>query len=187
MTWYTNLVGSPVGPLFIAVDEAGAVVRIEFVRDRSVAGLLAGPVVEDAARTAHVERQLAEYFAGRRRDFDLQLAPEGTAFEKQVWAALREIPYGETRSYGAIARELGRPGSARAVGRANGANPLPIVVPCHRVLGADGSLTGFGGGLETKERLLELEGALTSRSPLPKGEEKVQEQDTRQQSLPWSS
>jgi methylated-DNA-[protein]-cysteine S-methyltransferase len=165
MTFYTRLVASPVGPLFLAVDEAGAVVRIEFVRDRPVADLLperGAHLVEDAARTAHVERQLAEYFAGERRDFDLELAPRGTAFEKEVWAALRAIPYGETRSYGELARVLGRPGSARAVGRANGANPLPIVVPCHRVIGADGSLTGFGGGLETKERLLELEGALTS-------------------------
>jgi methylated-DNA-[protein]-cysteine S-methyltransferase len=168
MICFTNVVDSPVGPLFLAVDEAGAVVRIELVKDRSIAGLFTEPgtrLVEDAARTAHVERQLAEYFAGQRRSFDLELAPRGTPFEQEVWAALRAIPFGETRSYGEIAAALGRPGAARAVGRANGANPIPIVVPCHRVLGSDGSLTGFGGGLEAKERLLELEGAKLPLSP----------------------
>jgi methylated-DNA-[protein]-cysteine S-methyltransferase len=168
MTLFTNIVDSPVGPLFLAVDEAGAVVRIEFVKDRPVADLFPEPVtrlVEDASRTAHVERQLAEYFAGKRRSFDLELAPRGTPFEQEVWAALRTIPFGETRSYGEIAAALGRPGAARAVGRANGANPIPIVVPCHRVLGSDGSLTGFGGGLATKERLLELEGRTLPLGP----------------------
>ena len=104
--------------------------------------------------------QLGEYFAGRRRTFDLPLTPEGTTFQCSVWMALRAIPYGATISYRALAERIGRPSAMRAVGAANGRNPLPIVVPCHRVIGADGSLTGFGGGLPTKRFLLELEGAL---------------------------
>jgi methylated-DNA-[protein]-cysteine S-methyltransferase len=164
MTYYTTTFDSPCGPLLCVVDEAGAVVRIEFYKDgysqRVVERLRAkgAEIVEDASRTAEVRRQLAEYFAGERRDFELALAPEGTPFERAVWAELSKIPFGETRSYGEIAAILGRPGAARAVGRANGANPIPIVVPCHRVIGADGSLTGFGGGLGVKSRLLELEG-----------------------------
>jgi len=164
MIYYTTTVESPCGPLLCVVDEAGAVVRIEFgngrdaqkvterMQDRGI------EVIEDPARTAEVRRQLAEYFAGERREFDLALAPAGTPFERSVWDELRRIPFGETRSYGEIAQALGRPGAARAVGRANGANPIPIVVPCHRVIGSDGSLTGFGGGLDAKSRLLELEG-----------------------------
>jgi methylated-DNA-[protein]-cysteine S-methyltransferase len=105
-----------------------------------------------------VESQLAEYFQGRRRYFDLKLAPSGTDFQLAVLAALQTIPAGETRSYLDIANQIGRPKAVRAVGAANGRNPLPIVIPCHRVIGADGSLTGFGGGLEAKRLLLELEG-----------------------------
>ncbi len=104
--------------------------------------------------------QLAEYFARRRTAFDLPLAPEGTPFEREVWAALRTIPYGETRTYGELARQLGRPNACRAVGRANGRNPLSILLPCHRVIGAGGRLTGYAGGLAMKEALLRLEGAL---------------------------
>ena len=104
------------------------------------------------------ELQLAEYFAGKRRSFDLNLAPQGTEFQLAVLAALQTIPYGETRSYLDIAIQIGRPKAVRAVGAANGRNPLPIVIPCHRVIGADGSLTGFGGGLESKLSLLQLEG-----------------------------
>ena len=106
-----------------------------------------------------LREQLAQYFAGRRRTFSLKLAPAGTDFQQATWRALVEIPYGETASYAEIARRVGRPAASRAVGAANGANPLPIVVPCHRVIGADGSLTGFGGGLPIKRALLELEGA----------------------------
>lgn len=104
-------------------------------------------------------KQLQEYFAGTRRRFDLALAPSGTPFQLSVWKALSEIPYGQTTSYGELARSLGFANAARAVGLANGANPLPIIVPCHRVIGADGSLTGFGGGLKIKRALLALEGA----------------------------
>lgn len=114
---------------------------------------------EDPVALAAPLAQLQEYFAGERRDFDLELAPEGTDFQQAVWAALREIPYAETTSYGAIATALGDPGASRAVGAANGSNPIPIIVPCHRVIGADGSLTGFGGGLARKRWLLEHEGA----------------------------
>jgi len=112
-----------------------------------------------AAPFAPALAQLNEYFSGRRRAFRLPLAPEGTAFQLAVWEALKAIPYGQTVSYGELARRLGNVGGARAVGLANGANPLPIIVPCHRVIGADGSLTGFGGGLYIKRTLLCLEGA----------------------------
>jgi methylated-DNA-[protein]-cysteine S-methyltransferase len=124
---------------------------------------------EDAAPFARARRQLDAYFAGRLKAFDLDLAPEGTAFQLAVWRALASIPYGTTRSYGELARRIGRPRAVRAVGLANGANPLPIVLPCHRVIGADGSLTGYGGGLEAKRLLLRLEGAWPAdrRIPLP--------------------
>jgi methylated-DNA-[protein]-cysteine S-methyltransferase len=104
-----------------------------------------------------VERQLGEYFRGKRERFDLKLNFVGTAFQNQVWEALLRIPYGQTRSYGEIARELGNPKAVRAVGAANGRNPIAIIAPCHRVIGASGALTGFAGGLEAKEHLLDLE------------------------------
>lgn len=116
-----------------------------------------------AARAAQL--QLGEYFAGRRREFDLRFEPRtGSEFERNVWKLLCEIPYGKTTSYGAIAAEFGLVNGARAVGRANGANPIPIIIPCHRVIGRDGNLVGFGGGLKLKRELLELEGAI---APLP--------------------
>jgi methylated-DNA-[protein]-cysteine S-methyltransferase len=104
-----------------------------------------------------VRRQLDEYFAGARHTFDLDLKLHGTSFQRSVWSALVEIPYGETVSYGELARHLGNPAAVRAVGLANGRNPISVIVPCHRVIGADGSLTGYGGGLENKRHLLELE------------------------------
>ncbi len=118
-----------------------------------------GTWLQQTAAFRPASTQLREYFAGARRHFELALAPRGTPFQLAVWQALRAIPYGQTVSYGEIARRLGRPEAARAVGLANGANPLPILVPCHRVIGADGSLTGFGGGLPIKRALLQLEGA----------------------------
>ena len=104
-----------------------------------------------------VAQQLGEYFAGQRRVFDLPIEPQGTRFQRDVWQALREIPYGQTRSYADIARQIGNPKAVRAVGSANGNNPIAIVVPCHRVIGSNGSLTGFGGGLDSKRFLLALE------------------------------
>ncbi len=104
-----------------------------------------------------VRTQLGEYFAGERRSFDLPLEPAGSPFQRQVWRALREIGYGEALSYGELARRIGRPNAPRAVGAANGANPLSVVIPCHRLVGADGTLTGYGGGIERKRLLLDLE------------------------------
>lgn len=148
---------SPVGPLLLAADATG--LRHVFFQ--------AGPQPvrppdawrRDAAPFARALRQLDEYFGGARRTFRLRLAPHGTPFQLAVWTLLCQIPYGETLSYGELARRVGLAGGARAVGLANGANPLPIIVPCHRVIGADGSLTGFGGGLYIKRALLSLEGA----------------------------
>ncbi len=161
MTIHYQHVDSPVGPLLIAASDAG-LHAIEFhaaqhpvTRDHTwQAGSHA---FIDAARA-----QLAEYFGGTRQTFDLPLSPAGTAFQQAVWRALVGIPYGHTISYAELARRVGRPAASRAVGAANGRNPLPIVLPCHRVIGANGSLTGFGGGLPTKRFLLELEGALTA-------------------------
>jgi len=114
------------------------------------------------ARTA---KQLAEYFAGKRTRFELDLAPEGTAFQRRVWDALLEIPFGVTRSYGEIAHRIGRPAASRAVGAANGRNPIAIIIPCHRVIGSNGALTGFGGGLPAKTFLLKHERALPEKRP----------------------
>lgn len=120
--------------------------------------------VRDTTRFAEVKRQLEEYFEGTRREFDLRLSPEGTDFQKLVWEALRDIPYGTTISYQELANRIGAEKAVRAVGAANGANPIPIIIPCHRVIGADGSLTGYGGGLERKRWLLDHEAA---QRPLP--------------------
>ena len=116
--------------------------------------------VRDDEALADVRRQLEEYFAGERTSFDVKLHMEGGAFQRTVWHALTEIPYGETISYGELARRIGQPDKARAVGTANGANPIAVIVPCHRVIGADGKLVGYGGGLDNKRRLLELESGL---------------------------
>jgi methylated-DNA-[protein]-cysteine S-methyltransferase len=146
---------SPIGELLLAGDEDG-------LRRVSMS-----PFAVDAEWTrddeafANARQQLEQYFRGDRRDFDLPVQLDGNRFELSVWDALRSIPYGETASYGEIARELGHPDAPRAVGAANGRNPVAIIVPCHRVIGADGSLTGYGGGLERKRFLLDLEaGAL---------------------------
>ncbi len=110
------------------------------------------------------ERQLSEYLEGKRRAFDLPLRLDGSDFQKEVWEAVTRIPYGQTASYGEIALLIGKPKASRAVGAANGANPIPIVIPCHRVIGADGSLTGYGGGIALKSRFLALEGILPAPS-----------------------
>jgi methylated-DNA-[protein]-cysteine S-methyltransferase len=147
---------SPIGPLLIAGDD-DAIRGIWFPEDRRPQAPEPGWTEARRGPVADACRQLEEYFAGQRRQFDLPLAPEGTAFQRSVWRCLEEIPYGETISYAELARRVGKPGAARAVGSANGANKIPIVIPCHRVIAADGALGGFGGGLETKEKLLALE------------------------------
>lgn len=151
---YTEI-ESPVGRLLIAADEAG-LHHILFDSERRPAIPRSG-WRHDPASLEPVVEQLEAYFAGERRHFDLELAPRGTEFQLRVWTALTEIPYGETASYRDIAERLGDPAAVRAVGAANGRNPLPIVVPCHRVIGSDGSLVGYGGGLDVKRRLLALE------------------------------
>ena len=144
---------SPVGGLLLTGDEQGALRSIQLPRRhaRSPEWQLA-----DAPFAGAIE-QLSEYFAGERTAFELELVARGGGFDQAVWERVAEIPYGETLSYGQVAREIGHPDRARAVGSANGRNPLPIVIPCHRVIGADGSLVGYGGGLELKRTLLELE------------------------------
>lgn len=146
---------SPIGELLVAGDDR-ALTRVHMQLSRRPTRVGAGWQRDDE-RFAAAREQLDEYFAGRRREFDLELDLRGSVFEQRVWAALREIPYGETRSYGQIATAIGAPGQARAVGAANGRNPIAVVVPCHRVIGADGSLTGYAGGLERKRLLLDLE------------------------------
>lgn len=146
---------TPVGELLLAGDDQG-LRQVDFQDGPHPAKPQLG-WREEEKPFREVIRQLKEYFAGKRRRFDLPLAPEGTDFQLKVWRALRTIPYGETWSYGQLSRRIGKPEASRAVGAANGRNPLPIIVPCHRVIGADGSLTGFGGGLKIKQQLLELE------------------------------
>jgi methylated-DNA-[protein]-cysteine S-methyltransferase len=154
---YWHQMATVIGPLLLAGTE-GALTNVYFQSGPR-------PVrpdprwVRSAVAFAEAERQLNEYFSGSRQVFDLPLAPSGTAFQLAVWHTLQGIPYGQTISYGQLARTLGNANGARAVGLANGSNPLPVIIPCHRVIGADGSLTGFGGGLDIKQALLRMEGA----------------------------
>jgi len=152
--YYTSY-ESPVGPLLLAGD-ADALRLVSFESSKHAAPPQAD-WKQDKAPFAEVIRQLQAYFRGELRKFDVPLALEGTEFQLNVWNALRGIPYGETISYLQLAERIGKPKAVRAVGLANGSNPIPIIVPCHRVIGSDGSLTGFGGGLSTKKMLLELE------------------------------
>jgi methylated-DNA-[protein]-cysteine S-methyltransferase len=147
---------TPVGILLIVGDDA-AVECISFPRHGKAVKPEPGWQESQRGAVAEAIRQLREYFAGKRTGFDLPLAPKGTEFQRAVWRQLQEIPYGATISYGELARRVGNTKAARAVGSANGANPLPIVIPCHRVIAGDGSIGGFGGGLPTKEILLALE------------------------------
>lgn len=153
---------TPIGTLTLAADADG-LRRIDFPPPRPPPA--DEEWIEGESRVLlQARRQLEEYFAGTRRDFDLPLSPRGTDFQRRVWNTLAEIAYGDTWSYRDLALRLGKPTATRAVGAANGRNPLPIVLPCHRVIGADGSLTGFGGGLPTKAFLLRLEGSLPEGS-----------------------
>ena len=153
---YWTTVDSPLGPLLLMADD-------DSITGLHMDGKAHGPAqpgpdwIENPSRFAEARRQLEEYFAGDRTEFDLPLRPTGTPFQQEVWAALRTIPYGEVRSYREIATQIGRPGASRAVGLANGRNPIAVIVPCHRVIGASGALTGYGGGLDRKRLLLDLE------------------------------
>lgn len=166
MMYYTYL-ESPLEPLLLVSDgealtgifmtnpQYGLPVEQDWIQDSSIA-----PIPQAKA-------QLEAYFAGTLQEFDLPLRPRGTPFQEQVWKALLSIPYGTTTSYAELARRIGRPGSVRAVGQANAHNPISIVVPCHRVIGADGSLTGYGGGLDRKSALLFFEAAVKAGGPRP--------------------
>ncbi|MCY4489504.1 MAG: methylated-DNA--[protein]-cysteine S-methyltransferase [Deltaproteobacteria bacterium] len=152
---YYDWMESPLGDLLIVADES-ALRMIRFSRGRHPGNVEDG-WHQGGLVVAEARRQLDEYFAGGRKHFDLPVAPAGTPFQLRAWRALQDIPYGETRSYGEQARALGRPAAVRAVGAANGHNPIPIVIPCHRVIGGDGRLTGYAGGLDIKKHLLDLE------------------------------
>jgi methylated-DNA-[protein]-cysteine S-methyltransferase len=152
MTYHT-FVGSPIGPLLLLSD--GRALTGLYMNERIVPeGSVENPEMEPFPL---VKAQLTEYFAGERRDFDVPLSPRGTTFQRVVWAHLRDIPYGSTISYGELARRIRSPKACRAVGLANGKNPISIIVPCHRVIGSNGKLTGYGGGIENKRILLDLE------------------------------
>jgi len=152
-------IATPFGPASIAADDSGALTEFSF------SALKSG----DAGEYPEIARQIEDFFTGRRRSFDLRLAPRGTDFQKRVWAELARIPFGETISYGTLARRIGTPSASRAVGRANATNPIAVIVPCHRVIGADGTLTGYAGGLDLKRKLLEWEQAEAGREPLLQG------------------
>jgi methylated-DNA-[protein]-cysteine S-methyltransferase len=158
-----EIVESPAGPLAFAVDKWGVLVVLKFAEgeyERTIEQDLEHEgfeTEEDLSRTARGREELLEYCAGERRTFDLPLAFAGSEWQRAVWQALTRIPFGETRSYAEVAEMAGRKGAARAVGRANSTNRLPLVVPCHRVIGANGSLTGFAGGVHLKTRLLDHE------------------------------
>ncbi len=150
-----RLVDTPVGTLHLAATAAGLTHVVYPAKDHG--GPAGDGSPEAVAILDRTEIQLREFFAGQRQAFDLPLAPKGTDFQRAVWTALATIPFGETRCYGELATAIGRPGSARAVGAANGANPISVIVPCHRVIGANGKLTGYAGGLAAKQVLLALE------------------------------
>jgi methylated-DNA-[protein]-cysteine S-methyltransferase len=148
MTFH-NQIQTPFGPVHTTVNAAGALLALRFAP-------YDGPIAPEA--TAWADREILEYCRGERQTFTVPVEPPGTDFQRTVWAMLREIPFGTTRSYGELARELGKPNAARAVGRANATNPVALVVPCHRVIGSSGALTGFAYGVEIKRQLLTFEG-----------------------------
>lgn len=152
-----DIIPSPVGDLSLVAAPSGAIRFVGFGKDTAWISRQGNELTRDPSAVAELRSQLQEYFAGERQQFKLALEPKGTAFQLEVWKYLESIPYGETRSYGEVARAIGKPDSVRAVGTANGANPIAIIIPCHRVIGTNGSLVGYGGGLEKKKLLLELE------------------------------
>ncbi len=158
-----SLLPSPIGELLLVGGDAG-LCGVPMTPHTGRHGVAPGWRRDDAA-LAEARVELTSYFAGELTEFTMQLAPEGTAFQRSVWAGLREIPFGETRSYGELADSIGCPGAARAVGLANARNPIAVVIPCHRVIGADGSLTGYGGGLDRKRRLLAHEREVAGVAP----------------------
>jgi methylated-DNA-[protein]-cysteine S-methyltransferase len=155
MTVHYTTHDTPIGPLLLAADDSG-LRRLDLPNRHST---IDSDWIGDAAPLKGTLEQIDAYFAGELQQFDVGLAPRGTHFQLGVWRALEQVGYGETQSYGDIARAVGRPRASRAVGAANGKNPIAIIIPCHRIIGADGTLTGYGGGLPTKRRLLELERA----------------------------
>ncbi|CAN5801341.1 methylated-DNA--protein-cysteine methyltransferase [soil metagenome] len=164
MKAYIDTAETPAGPLVFAVDEAGALIRSHFEESDDPSDIEDAlqtegyeVFVKDSDQTAQLKKEFAEYYAGERREFTVPVTASGTPWQMKVWEALRRIPFGETRSYAQVADMIGNPKAARAVGGANGCNRVPLVVPCHRVIAADGSLGGFSGGLHLKERLLEHE------------------------------
>lgn len=169
-TCFADRIPTPLGDVWAVIDAEGALVQLDFEGGRNAPAnrdeltrlyRTRGLALEwDAAALCSVAEALRAYFRGDAKALELVSAPEGSAFQKQVWSELRRIPFGHTISYGELARRVGRPGAARAVGRANATNPVSLVVPCHRVIGANGTLTGYGGGMERKEALLRHEGAL---------------------------
>jgi len=160
------IVDSPIGCLLLQTDAVSLTGLYMDVPGRPIRGMNDRQEDANAGPLPEAVRQLEEFFAGKRREFDLPLRLNGTPFQQRVWRALTEIPYGETWSYGELAKRIGNPNASRAVGLANGRNPVSIVVPCHRVIGADGSLTGYGGGLPRKQWLLAHEGVQGRQRPL---------------------
>jgi methylated-DNA-[protein]-cysteine S-methyltransferase len=148
---------TPIGVLHAAFDDEGRLTELGF-RESSSLRAAESSSSSTTRRLEDLKTQLREYFAGKRRSFDFPLAPKGTEFQLAVWNALLAIPYGDTTTYAELARRIGRPSAVRAVGAANGANPIPVIIPCHRVIGSNGTLTGYGGGIERKQWLLALEG-----------------------------
>ncbi len=164
---FADRIPTPLGVAWAVVDGRGALVRLDFEEGRGAPSsrealeqscARRGIALAWSAKALRpLRRALERYFRGELQVFELPVAPEGSAFQRKVWRALQRVPYGATVSYGELARRIGRPGASRAVGRANATNPISVVIPCHRVIGADGTLTGYGGGLERKRKLLELE------------------------------
>ena len=162
MRQYYDTFSTPVGDFSVAVDANGSVIAAAFgglveLRER----FAADDVLHDPARLAAARGEITDYFSGKRTAFTLPLSPSGTPFQQSVWTALRRIPFGTTRSYGELAADLGNPGAARAIGRANATNPICLLIPCHRVIGGDGSLTGYAFGEALKSQLLAHEGVAT--------------------------